>query len=90
MSNGTYRGVVRGGTVVLLEQETPLAEGTEVLVTPLPPAPGTAAAVLAAVEGPPHVPVEWVDELEALIAAGRRPPTHDNPFVDDSGSQEGH
>jgi hypothetical protein len=90
MSNGTYRGVVRGGTVVLLELETPLAEGTEVIVTPIPPAPGTAAAVLAAVEAPPHVPVEWVDELEALIAAGWRAPTHNNPFADRPDSPESH
>jgi hypothetical protein len=54
--------------VVLLE-EAPLAEGTEVLVTPVAPTPGTAAAVLAAVAAPPHVPVEWVDELERLAKA---------------------
>jgi hypothetical protein len=74
MTNGTYRGVVRGGTIVLLETETRLPEGIEVLVTPVGDMPGTAAAVLNAVEAPPHVPPEWVDELEHLIAAGRRPP----------------
>src|SRR5262245_60509921 len=64
MTGRSYRGVVRGGTVVLLENGAPLSEGTEVLVTPVASAPGTAAAVLAAVEAPPHVPAEWVDELD--------------------------
>src|SRR6266446_5401678 len=35
-----YRGVVRGG-VVFLGKDTPLTEGTEVLVTPLVGAPGS-------------------------------------------------
>jgi len=65
--------------VVLLEKDTSLTEGTEVLVTPVPP-PGSAAAVLAAIAAPPHVPVEWFDDLEVLIAAGRRPSTRSDPF----------
>ena len=69
MPSGSYRGVVRQGTVVLLE-EMLLAEGTEVLVTPLSHQPGTAAAVLAAVNASPHVPSAWVDELEKVIAEG--------------------
>ncbi len=71
MTTATYRGIVRGGTVVLLDEETGLTEGTEVLVTPVPVASGTAAAVLAAVDAAPHVPPEWVDDLERLIADGR-------------------
>jgi hypothetical protein len=89
MTNGGYRGVVRGGMVVLLEEGTPLTEGTEVLVTPLASTPGSPAAVLAAVATAPPVPAGWVDELEQLIAQGRRPPTHEHPFADESTSPEG-
>lgn len=80
MTSAAYRGVVRGGTVVLLEKEPALTEGTEVLVTPVAGTPGTAAAVLAAVESSPQVPAAWVDELEQLIASGRRPPTQGDPL----------
>jgi hypothetical protein len=80
----SYRGVVRGGTIVLLEKAATLPEGTEVRVTPVGK-PGTAAAVVAAVEAPPHVPPEWVDELEELIAAGRRPPVRNHLFEEEQG-----
>jgi hypothetical protein len=83
MTNQFIRGVVRDGMVVLLEMDTPLHEGTEVLVTPVTTGPGTAAAVLAAVDSPPHVPAEWVDELERLLAAGGRPPSRQDPFADE-------
>jgi L-serine deaminase len=75
--------------VVLLEHQAPLTEGTEVVVTPVAGACGTAASVLAAMEAAPKVPVEWVDELEQLIAAGRRPPTQTDPFLDRRGVPEG-
>lgn len=68
----TYRGVVRDGAIVLLEQKTPLREGVEVLVTVQPSGPN--AALIAALDAAPHVPPEWVDELERLIAEGKRPP----------------
>ncbi len=87
--NDTYRGVVRGGRIVLLEEDTPLAEGTEVLVTPVAGTRGSAAAVLAALATSPPVPAGWVDELEQLIAQGRRPPMHQDPFSEEPGSQEG-
>jgi hypothetical protein len=87
MTGGAYRGVVRGGVVVLREQ-APLAEGAEVVVTPVEGAPGSPAAVLAAVEASPPVPAEWVDEFEQLIAQGRRPPTNRDPFGDPSGGRE--
>jgi hypothetical protein len=80
MAGEVFRGVVRGGAIVLPEGPMPLAEGTEVLVTPLAAAPGTPAAVLAAVAAEPHVPAAWVDELEQLITEGRRPPNQENPF----------
>jgi hypothetical protein len=82
MASETYRGVVRGKAILLLE-EVPLVEGTEVLVTPVEREPGT-AALLAAVDAPPHVPSAWVDELEQLIAEGQRPPSSDNPFPESS------
>jgi hypothetical protein len=84
-----YRGVVRGGSVVLLQKDNPLTEGTEVLVTPVVDRPGSAAAVLAAVTISPQVPSEWVDELEHIIAQGQRPPMRRDPFPDELGSQEG-
>jgi hypothetical protein len=68
--------------VVLLENDTRLAEGTEVLVTPVAGTRGSAAAVLAALAASPQVPSAWVDELEQLIAQGRRPPMHEDPFAD--------
>lgn len=75
MASGTYRGVVRGGAIVLLESGASLVDGTEVLVTPLAPELGSPAAVLAAIAAAPHVPSAWVDELEQLIAEGHRPPS---------------
>jgi hypothetical protein len=68
--DGTYRGIVQGGIIMLREEPVPLPDGTEALVTPLAPAPGTPAAVLAAMAAEPHVPEAWVDELEQLIAEG--------------------
>jgi hypothetical protein len=70
MEQTTYRGIVQDGNVRLLENVS-LANDTEVLVVPIVPRPGTAAAVLAAMSGPPHLPSAWVDELEQLIAEGR-------------------
>jgi hypothetical protein len=73
MSAATYRGVVRDGLVVLRDQEQPLKEGTEVLVTPVTNPPGSGAAIIAALDKLPRLPAEWVDELEELIAQGRLP-----------------
>jgi hypothetical protein len=87
MTKVSYRGVVRGG-MVLLDKETPLTEGTEVLVTPVDGAPGSPAAILAAMENSPKVPPEWVDELEQLIAQGRRPPAPPVSFLDEPSSPE--
>jgi len=84
----TYRGVVRDGTV-LLDEGSPLPDGTEVIVTPTAGGlanRGDPAALLAALKDAPHVPPEWVDELESLIDQGRRPPTRLDPFADDPGN----
>jgi hypothetical protein len=77
--NETYRGVVRGGTIVLMEKDTPLAEGTEVLVTPVVFMRGSSAAILAALGASPQIPTGWVGELEHLTAQGRRPSLKGNP-----------
>ena len=87
MASQTYRGVVRQGNVLLLEK-MPLADGTEVLVTPVANGQGTPAALLAALDAAPPVPAAWVDELGQLIAEGQRPPTRDDPFADTPGSLE--
>jgi hypothetical protein len=62
-------------------EQIPSADGTEVLVTPVSPEVGTAAAVLAAVNAAPQVPAAWVDELERLIGEGQRVPTQDDSFA---------
>jgi hypothetical protein len=87
MTQTTYHGIVRGG-VVLLDPGTPLTEGTEVLVTPVNATRGSPAAILAALEKLPKVPPEWVDELEQLIAEGRRPASRPVVFPDEPASQE--
>ena len=88
MTDEIYRGVVHAGTVVLLEHETPLGEGTEVLVTPVTNKPGTSAAVLAAVENSAPVPIEWVDELEQLILSGQRAPIRHDLFSELRSNEE--
>jgi hypothetical protein len=87
MATKFYRGVVRGG-MVLLDEETPLPEGTEVVVTPVPGRPGSPAAILAAMDNAPTVPTEWVDELEQLIADGQRAGAPPILFADEPGGQE--
>ena len=79
MTTETYRGVVRGGMVVIQDKSMSLTEGAEVIVTPVG-RPGTSAAVIVALESSPQVPAAWVDELEQLIAEGQRPPKHIDPF----------
>ena len=85
MTTEAYRGVVRGGMVVLREKQMPLTDGTEVLVTPIGGIVGSPETVLSAVGTSPRVPSEWVDELEEIIAQGRRPPTHNDPFREEPG-----
>ena len=80
MSTATYKGVIRGQGIVLLEGDVPLPDGTKVLVTPLIPQPGTAEAVLAAVNTPPFVTKEDVEELEKAIAQGKKPLVFFDPF----------
>ncbi len=44
--------------------------------------PGTAEALLAALTTAPPVPGVWVDELEALIAQGKRAASPEDPFAE--------
>ena len=81
MGSETYRSVVQHGMVMLVG-DVHLADGTEVLVTPVIHEAGTPAAVLAAVNAGPHVPTAWVDELELLIAEVQRSPTREDPFAE--------
>ncbi|HKI34509.1 MAG TPA: hypothetical protein VKA46_21820 [Gemmataceae bacterium] len=74
MDRQTYRGVIRGGTVVIVEEPVPLTDGTPVLVTQDPEPPGSPAAVIRAVMSGPPLPKGWVDELERLIAGGEPDP----------------
>ena len=89
MATRVYRGVVRHGTVVPRDSETPLAEGAEVLVTPVEGESGSGADVIAAIEASPRVPAEWVDELERIIENGRRSATGRDPFADESSERKG-
>jgi hypothetical protein len=88
MSTETHRGVVRGGTIVLQGEDAALCEGTEVLIVPLGAERGSPAAVLAAANAPPQIPAGWVDELDQLIAEGRRPPARPDPFAGDADGAE--
>ena len=57
MSIPSYRGVVRGGAVVL-DGDVDLPDGTGVVVILDPGGAGRAEAVLAAAKAPPHVSPE--------------------------------
>ena len=85
MIQQTFRGVMKGQTLVVLETAVPLPDGTPVEVTPLPDDVGSAAAVLAAMAAEPHVTPEDVAELERTIAAGRRPTATLDLFAEDAG-----
>jgi hypothetical protein len=80
MGKTGYKGIVKGGTVVL-EEAVDLPEGAEVLVTPVAPPKGSPRAVLAAIDAPPHIKPEDVDELMLLIEKGKRPIRYENPLT---------
>ncbi len=80
MSKPAYKGIVKGRTIVL-EEITDLPEGVEVLVTPLEAQKGSPQAVLEAIDAPPHIKPEDVDEMMRLIKEGKRPVRHDNPLM---------
>lgn len=74
------RGVVKGKKVVL-EGETDLPEGTEVLVTPVDMLRGSPQAVLAAMEAPPYLKPQDIEELMKQIQASKRPMRFTNPLT---------
>jgi hypothetical protein len=82
MSSITYRGVVRGRSVIFPEGEAVPVEGTEVIVTPIAPLRGTAAAIIAAMASTPPVPAEWVEELMRVIKEAKMPASFENPLGD--------
>jgi hypothetical protein len=84
----TLRGRVKNGVIVLENGTSCLAEGAEVLVTPVNAPRNSGPEILAALDKLPKVPPEWVDELEQLIAEGERPPSPPLTFPDESASQE--
>lgn len=86
MSSSVYRGVVRGGSIVLADNAPQLADGTEVLVTPLSPA-SDLADVLEAMDAEPDVPPEVVDEFERVLAENFRPLQSKDVFLESDSSQ---
>ena len=80
MSKTSYKGIVKGRTVVL-EEAADLEEGIEVWVTPLEMPKGSPQAVLAAIDAPPHIKPADVNELMQLIEEGKRPVRHENPLT---------
>jgi len=70
--NQTFRGVMKGQTLVLLEHAVPFPDGTLVEVRPLALEAGSPAAVLAAMEAEPHLTPTDVAELDSALAAGQR------------------
>ena len=89
MTSATYRGIVRGKTILLDEHlAVPGWHGSrcDACNSTLSEERGSATALLAALKTGPPVPPEWVDELELLIEQGRRPPARPNLFMDEPGS----
>jgi len=79
MSVVSYKGIVRGKTVVLGD-EADLPEGTGVLVTPLPAQKGSPQAVMEALKASRPVSHEAAEELRQRIREGKRPARFDDPF----------
>lgn len=80
MNKTAYKGVVKGRTVVLKEAPD-LPEGAEVLVTRLETLKGSPQAVLAAINAPPYIKPEDVDNLMQRIEEGKRPVRYESPFT---------
>ncbi len=82
MSTITYRGIVKGNTIIL-EKEPKLPDGTEVLVTPMEFVKGSPQAILSAAKASPQLQPGDVEELLRLIEEGKRPVRYDNPLTRD-------
>lgn len=85
MQSPTYKGTVRGGTVVL-DPPADLADGAEVIVTPVEHPKGSPQAILAAMETLPHISPEDAEELMRLIKEAKQPARFDDLF-DESGAE---
>ncbi len=83
MTHETFRGVLKGQTLVVLDCTAPLPDGTPMEVTVLRPETGSAEAVLAAMAAEPHLTVEDIAELERAINQEHRPAAAIDPFADD-------
>jgi hypothetical protein len=88
MARSSYRGVVQGGAIVLLDADARLAEGMQVMVTPVAAGQGNGAALVAALDAAPRVPKEWVEELERVIQEGERPPLRGGVFPVEQDGEE--
>jgi hypothetical protein len=66
MSKGSYRGVVKNGTIVLLEGADELSEGTEVRVIPMGK-PCSGAELVEALRALPPVPKDVMEEFERIL-----------------------
>jgi hypothetical protein len=86
MQTASYRGVVRGRTIVLANGSE-LPEGTEVVVTVADDAPGSPAAILRALCEAPQVDHDAVEELRRLIECGRQPMNYANPLLPRDGER---
>jgi len=80
MSKAVYKGIIKGRTVIL-RKAGDLPEGAEVLVTPVGPPKGSPRTVLTAIDAPPQVKPEDVEELIRLIDEGKRPIRYDSPLT---------
>jgi hypothetical protein len=85
----SFRGRVENG-VVILQSSDGLPEGTLVEVTPLASLPRVSNSfeLIAAMEGPPHLSLEDIDELNRAIAAGKRPAPPIDPFPGSMGQTD--
>jgi hypothetical protein len=88
VTNQTFRGVLKGQTLVVLDCAAPLPDGTPMEVTLLRPEIGSAEAVLAAMAAEPHLTTEDIAELERAINQGHRPTAALDPFAEDVAGSE--
>jgi hypothetical protein len=84
----TYRGVVKGGAIVLEGESSIFPDGTEVIVTPLTPKYDVAAAVFEVLKNGPTITRDDMLELERAIESGKRPRAVIEPFPVDEAGQE--
>src|SRR5438046_5805460 len=87
MAATAYRGIGRDG-MIFLESGSGLAEGTEVLVTPIETRPRSAQAILEAVRAVPPLDSETAEELCRLIDEGQLPVDWENSLDPDADEEE--